>query len=222
MDANEKELFKAVSVHFNQSPNIIDVGGNIGLWSESVLDMVTPGKMYIFEPETKNFEILNYKFVKNNNIIVTNKGLGDKCTSKTYFDMISDNVDVRGLGGFIKRSVYDNYNYKTHDFEIITLDSFFAKSIDVDYIKIDVEGFELNVMKGMTNMLSKSMFKFIQFEYGGTYLDANIKLNDIISHLKQYGYFVYEYKDAKFTKIIDYIDNYEYNNFIATKIDLNE
>lgn len=218
IDNKEKEILLFLMKYIDNNPNIIDVGGNIGCWSEYVLSITEPSNLYIFEPENKNIEILNHKFKNNENIKVIGKGLGDVFTVKTYYDMVSENSDIRGLGGFIKRGVYSGLSYNTFDLEITTLDSFIDNNINIDFIKIDVEGFEFNVIKGMSNMLESSKFKFIQFEYGGTYLDANIKLNDVIQYLNNYGYFVYDLKEGKFNKIISYIDNYEYNNFIATKI----
>ena len=49
---------------------------------------------------------------------------------------------------------------------------------EIDFLKIDVEGFELAVIQGSKNMLASGI-KCVQFEYGGTYHDANTTLQQI-------------------------------------------
>ena len=81
-------------------------------------------------------------------------------------------------------------------------------------MRLDIEHRQLMSLK---NILDKSMVKFIQFEYGGTYLDAGTKLNDLIGYLGNYGYKVYSFNGEKFTHLINFNDDYRYDNFIATK-----
>ena len=51
------------------------------------------------------------------------------------------------------------------------------------FIKIDVEGFEFEVLKGFGNMLSEKAIKIIQFEYGYANADAGHTLKDIFNFL---------------------------------------
>ena len=89
-------------------------------------------------------------------------------------------------------------------------------------MKIDVEGYEYNVISGMKEMLKNSKVKFIQFEYGGTYKDANFKLNDVISLLSEFGYKVYDIQDDdSLIEIDEFIYDYQYNNFISTYLKIN-
>lgn len=58
-------------------------------------------------------------------------------------------------------------------------------------MKIDTEGSEFDIIKGFSNFLN--YIKIIQFEYGGTYLSNNVKLNDIINYLKKYNFNRFSY-----------------------------
>ena len=49
----------------------------------------------------------------------------------------------------------------------------------IDFIKIDVEGHELEVLRGTTDILAKGGIRFIQFEYGGCNMDARVLLKDL-------------------------------------------
>jgi len=50
--------------------------------------------------------------------------------------------------------------------------------------------------------------------------EIGVKLNDVIEFLKNYNYSVYEIINGKPRAILNYVDNYQYNNFIATKYNL--
>lgn len=81
-------------------------------------------------------------------------------------------------------------------------------------MKIDTGGNELNVLEGFEDLLNK--IKIIQFEYGGTYLDSNIRLKDVVEYLKKYNFSNFYYiKENGLKPINDYIDHYQYSNIIA-------
>ena len=93
--------------------------------------------------------------------------------------------------------------------------------INIDFLKIDTEGFELNVLKGFEQKLSN--VKIIQFEYGGTYLDSNTKLIDVINYLKSFGFHSFSYLVSTGTMLItDYDDHYQYCNIVCLNKDLSK
>ena len=83
----------------------------------------------------------------------------------------------------------------------------------VDFMKIDTEGHELEVMKGFEGFLQN--VKIIQFEYGGTYIDSNTKLMDVIDYLSVW------FKDFSYLSrvgrhpITDFKDHYRYCNIVC-------
>lgn len=91
---------------------------------------------------------------------------------------------------------------------------------NIDFIKIDTEGYELDVLRGFEDYLYN--VNIIQFEYGGTYLDNNIKLIDVINHLKKYNFNNCSYLTSDGSILItNFTDHYQYCNIIATNIDIN-
>ncbi len=84
----------------------------------------------------------------------------------------------------------------------------------IDFLKIDTEGYELNVLLGFEDFLKN--IKIIQFEYGGTFLDNNIKLIDIINYLKENGFCNFSYlTNTGYTPILDFTDHYQYCNIVC-------
>jgi FkbM family methyltransferase len=90
----------------------------------------------------------------------------------------------------------------------------------IDFLKIDTEGYELNVLKGFEDFLHN--VKIIQFEYGGTFLDNNVKLIDVINYLKQFGFNNFYYLSPNGIKLInDYTDHYMYCNIVTINTNSN-
>ena len=76
----------------------------------------------------------------------------------------------------------------------------------IDFLKIDTEGFEMNVLKGFEEQIKN--IKIIQFEYGQ--IDKDIKMIDIINYLKEYGFEKFSFLDKN---SIVTIDNFEEPSF---------
>lgn len=134
---------------------VIDVGGNIGIMGLFARNIIgTTGKVYAFEP---NYEIRqnyldNVALNKYNNVFVYPFALGEK-KSKNKLHVIDETNS-----GMSTIAVDENTTvYNTMQIDIVQLDSFFeSENIKkVDFIKIDVEGYELEVLKGAVKTIEK-------------------------------------------------------------------
>jgi hypothetical protein len=84
----------------------------------------------------------------------------------------------------------------------------------IDFLKIDVEGHEFNIIKGFEDMIRK--VNIIQFKYSATYLDSGVKLVDIINYLKGYNFHNFSYLTNKGIKRIEnFDDHYQYCNIVC-------
>jgi FkbM family methyltransferase len=85
---------------------------------------------------------------------------------------------------------------------------------NIDFIKIDTEGYEFNVIKGFEEYIEN--ISIIQFEYGGTFLDNKVKLNDLVNYLKDFGFHQFAYLTPNgLYIIIDFNDHYKYCNIVC-------
>ena len=194
------------------SINYIDVGANIGGFSINVINNVDVNKAYLFEPIKSCYNKLCKKF-NNSKFEIFNIALGAE-KSITY---INECINKEDHSSIVNRDwLYSkpHYNVKKTQVVIDKLDNIIKE--DINILKIDTEGFELEVLKGATNLLESKKIDYIQFEYGGCFKDNNIKLNDVINFLKNYGYKVYSLDDNKFNLINDYVDDYKWVNFFST------
>jgi FkbM family methyltransferase len=152
----------------NKGDYIVEVGGHIGYFSTLFAKLTgATGKVVVFEPSSDNLMYLNYN-VKllpldlQNIITIVPKGVGDKCGDLTfYIDPITgqNNSFVENFEGFFqnrKNSGDPRATLTKTLVNVVTLDSIFEKSVaPPNFIKIDVEGFELNVVMGMRKLISK-------------------------------------------------------------------
>ncbi|MEM3630909.1 MAG: FkbM family methyltransferase [Nitrososphaerota archaeon] len=135
---------------------VIDVGANVGVFS-IYTTIIGAKKVYAFEPVPETYNILK-KNIKLNNlenlIIPINKGLGEKDENKIiYFNSSGD------IGATLNFSKLKYLKEKENKINVLvtTLDKFIKqnKIPRVDFIKMDVEGYEENVLLGAKETIKK-------------------------------------------------------------------
>ncbi len=171
----------------------IDVGANIGLVSLLAGKLVGEnGKVFSFEPQPEVYNDLqeNIKINSLNNILPFNIGLGNENKQMTLFSNLSVN---RGASSLIQPSD------PSGEFKVVInrLDDFLEKHQikRVDFVKIDVEGFELEVLKGMNRLLNTENPPVLIVEFS---LERNVAKNDL--DLIHFVLSFNKYKLMKFSK----------------------
>ncbi len=191
--SGEKKALKYIKKNLTKSNTIakrnfvlFDVGANIGSYSKEIIKIFDLEKysLFSFEPSLYTFNILSKNIKTNNNIRLINIGLSNIAQKLTLYN------DFLGCGdsSVIKRnleSINRDFNL-SEEINLTTLDIFATENeIDqIDLLKIDVEGHELNVLEGAANFLRNRKIKFIQFEFGGTNIDAHTNFKDFFYLLK--------------------------------------
>ncbi len=201
-DQNGEKLF------YNYIKDKINIIFDIGCRSDTLFTDFT-GEVHYFDPVPEFINTL--KSVKNDNKVshFNSFGLGNENADLPYYPR--------------HQSFYDRIaSCKVSDDEnkIILnikkgIDYVNEKNIQsIDFMKIDTEGYELNVLKGFENYLTN--VKVIQFEYGGTFLDNNVKLIEVINYLTEKGFHMFSYLSPQgFSPILDFTDHYNYCNIIC-------
>lgn len=186
----------------------INVIFDVGCRSDSEYNSFS-GEVHYFDPVNSFIEELKTQNFSNKASYFNNFGLGEDNKEIYYYPRYQS---------FYNRinscSVCDDSNKillyikKGKDYMI-------ANNIkNVDFLKIDTEGYELNVLKGFEDYLEN--VKIIQFEYGGTFLDNNQKLIDVINYLEQKGFYKFSYLTNYGTNLItDFTDHYQYCNIVC-------
>jgi FkbM family methyltransferase len=170
------------------------------------------GEVHYFEPVNDFLEKLKKKENRNSKSYFNNFGLGNENNCLFYYPKYQSFFDRINSCKISDNSSKIILNVKKGDDYINE-----NKITKIDFLKIDTEGFELNVLKGLQNSLN--IIDFIQFEYGGTFLDNNVKLIEVINFLKDnnFGNFRYLVNNGT-VSITDYTDHYQYCNIICEKV----
>lgn len=223
IDSKEIAYFHIAKTHCKQNPTFVDVGAFQGNWTDHILAQTVDLdniSIFLFEPNIDKYSILVQKYAKYSNIKIFNCLISNTDKVIDYYQLQHQDQSIVGMSGCVFRSIYKNYKYEIRKIQSIKLDTIFENQT-IDYLKIDTEGLELDVIQGCHNLLSNQRIQFIQFEYGGTYQDNNISLNDIIKLLHEHKYCVYNLEQNSLYIIEQYKDDFKYNNFLATHININ-
>lgn len=153
----------------------LDIGANVG--HHALFASRFASQVYAFEPYQSVREKLNEKLELNKigNVKVLPLALGDKTETKRFFAPPDANL---GTGSFVEK--YSEQNTADQLLEICRLDDIFAElGIGrADLVKIDVEGFEKQVLAGAGKML-ELMRPIVLFENSMYLEDALHSLQDV-------------------------------------------
>ena len=140
---------------------VVDVGANMGIHTLYFSRLVGPnGKVYSFEPDPTNFTLLKKNIVYNqcNNVILEQKAVSDK-NSKVKLTM-DENKSMAGH----RISTIDSEKSFVY-VDSITLDDYFKNNLQINFLKIDAEGYDGYVIKGGHNLILSSKPLNITLEF---------------------------------------------------------
>jgi FkbM family methyltransferase len=195
----------------------IDIGSNIGLISIVASDIVTNiGLVCAFEPHPTIFKVLQKNINLNNleNIHCFNYGLGDVNSEM----MLYPNIDINNGASSLIKSNSITEGIKVN---VRRLDNFIVenKIPNPSFVKIDVEGFEFEVLKGMQSLLNSDNPPILIVEYS---IERNVAKNnvDLIDFvLAQGDYELYMFEKGKdrygaLIKVLDYSFLRKHDNIV--------
>lgn len=164
---------------------VFDVGANYGNRVEIFLKLGC--RVVAIEPQQKCIEYLEQRFI--NDISLEKVGLGASRDFKVFYE--SDNSVLSTFSDAYIEKVKDSRHtttfWKPSDrIEITTLDLMVEKYGNPEFIKIDVEGYELEVLKGLTRYAGVISFEYTLPELAGD-------LHACLQRLHEIGYNAFNY-----------------------------
>lgn len=147
---HEKEELKFINKNIKKGDNVIDLGANIGYYTILMSKLVgDEGKVFSFEPDPNSAEILKMNIDLNDckNVIIVQKAVHNETNKVKFYICDTDNRN---------NSMYMEYN-DSIEVESIKLDDYFKDYTEsITFIKMDIQGSEVNVLKGMQSLLQKN------------------------------------------------------------------
>ncbi len=170
---------------------IVDVGAAYGEVSQKILSKFPNYQFLLFEPILKSYTQLVEKFQKNHNVHIFNNAVGETKDKLVMNIALSDNSS--SLLDFSDESDMNNFFTERvkltdkQEVDVTTLDNELNDYSKISLIKIDVQGFEVPVLKGATETLKKTKYVLCEMMNHDVYLNSP-QYYDIDSYLRKSGF----------------------------------
>jgi FkbM family methyltransferase len=152
---------------------VFDIGSNIGGRAEWFL--LHGANVVCVEPQPAMIQVLKSKFDNKPNVIIVDKALGN-AVGNLPMSICSELPVLSTLSESWKRGRFANLKWdQTIEVEVTTLDLLVAKFGTPRYVKIDVEGFEKQVLAGLLRRIV-----IVSFEFTSEYINT---ASDMVEHL---------------------------------------
>jgi len=191
---------------------VLDIGGNVGFYTILLSRLVgSEGHVHVFEPDLLNFKYLKLNTGNLKNVILNNTAVGQESGKIRLY--ISDDLNV-------DHQTYDSgESRKFIEVEALKIDDYFKNNEIIDFIKIDIQGYDYFAIQGMRETLKRSHKVIIFGEFWPYGLNnAGINPYDYLALLKELGFriqFLEPGKDYDYNVKIN--DKTFYTDFYAVR-----
>ncbi len=190
---------------------LFDVGANRGAWTRHALDATQDAQIHCFEPLSALYQRLHANRFPER-VVCHPVGLSDDVGERPIY-VETTSLHNRRLGPADGPSIP-----KTETIRLTTLDAYCAEQdIDqIDFLKLDVEGHELAVLRGGQAMIRNEGIRRIQFEYGPFNIYARVLLRDFFAFFQDLPYDIYKITPRRLIPLPAYdprLENFQYKNF---------
>ena len=190
-------------IYFQKIKNNCEIVFDIGVADDSIFFEEPDIICHYFEPNYISHSNSMRRNIKNKEYYLNNFALSDKpCILKLYKE-----------GSLYRRENMSDIVTQTETEVRTGLNYCLEKGIEyIDFIKIDVEGFETKVLRGFGDFLSKT--KYVQFEYGIGLREAGSNLEELASILVNHGFDDFHINGEE--KLENFGDDWRYCNIMCS------
>lgn len=189
----EEQLKYVLEQEVLPGSNVLDLGANIGSYTIMLARLVGPsGKVYALEPEPRNFSLLEGNIGLNKmegQVKAFNIAAGDKKDRLKFYISEYSNMHT-----FVPHSREGKPSKaltgESLDMEVIDLSSFLNGKLPVDLIRMDIEGYEVEVLIGLRNAIEDGVFqgKIVFEAHFPKYDDKEHSMREQLRWLFEQGY----------------------------------
>ena len=214
----DHEIDAALLFAHRPAPVIFDIGANIGLWSQRLLQLRPAARVFLFEPSPHCV-----KRIQSLGLLAA--GLIPAAVGETPgMAVLHFSSETDGSASLHQRgdSYFRDRTYQSVEVQVTTINSVIRKSgIDfVDFIKMDIEGHELAALRGANQALQSRKVGALSFEFGSGNINSRTYFRDFWSLLHEHGFALYRVTPSgRLLFLEDYYEDCEYfrgaTNYVA-------
>jgi len=221
MDARTNGEFALLDCLSGRLPfrSVFDVGANVGDWTTAAAHAFPAATVHAFEPSPHTFVTLTERLAERGlvapRVVAVPLALAESKGRRSLYEYASS--DLASFTDWHGRAMYTT---------VVEADAgaAFAEGLgieQVDFLKIDVEGYEMDVLQGFAPWVRTGRLGFVQFEYGIFALERRIHLRDF------YDYFGSGYRIGRIMPANVAFGDYDWRletpyfaNYLAARVDL--
>lgn len=180
----DKQEIALMQQYIRKGDIVLDIGANIGFYTRILSKLVgDTGKVYAFEPDKQNFAYLQQNAGHLSNVVFHNKAVSNKTGKITLYHSDLLNVDHK---------TYPTEHYtSTSEIECVAMDDIIPDH-KVDFIKIDIQGYEYAAFQGMEQLFRKNKkLKIITEFYPFGLTNAGTDIDVFIRYLRDLNLNIY-------------------------------
>jgi FkbM family methyltransferase len=167
---------------------VLDIGANFGLYTATTATIVRQhGRLYAFEGNPHTFGLLRRTLYANRlaqhpNVIAVNALIGQAAGRRNLYYM------AEYLGGATMTDIPEwGAAQRSVEVETIAIDDFLPADLAVDLVKIDVEGHEPFVVRGMQKTIRRSPNIRIFLEFVEAFLVHTVRAEEFVREIDELG-----------------------------------
>ena len=174
-----EEEYIAILMSFRRPHSVfLDIGANLGVFSLRIAPALRTGRIFAFEPNSRIRDLFarsSFLGGFNPTIQILPFGASDS-DREVSFHVPRDHAGGGAIGG-------SGGDGKQFNIQVRRLDDWLPANVAVDMVKIDVEGHELSVLRGMTRILARSPSVAVLFEKLGTHTGIEAEIWGLLQPL---------------------------------------
>jgi FkbM family methyltransferase len=220
---HQKRILKFFKKNLKNIEIFFDIGSHKGSYTDLIMNNFSTSKVIMIEPQKNIYKYLKKKYKKIRDIVIYNVAISDKNKTQILYinkhDLTSSltkidkknrylNLKAKLFGGSINEMILKKHSVKSYKLlEIIKKN----KTKKIDLLKIDTEGHELQVLKGVGPYMKKKI-NYILIEFHNSDIFLNYNANKIHNYLKTNNFILKKTFKFPFTTWEDRIyKNKKYN-----------
>ncbi len=192
----------------------IDIGANHGDYTSELVARYPNAECHLFEPSSACVASLRERFSSFKSVSVIQGALSDHDARSSLYSPAPGSAYASLTDRRMSHHGFDMPPLE--EVSVTRFDAYWHEDRIIDYVKIDVEGHELNVLKGFGVLLSR--VRLVQFEFGSAHVDTRVFFQDFWYFFAQLDFDIYRITPSGPKKMRAYKDRdecFSSTNYVA-------